>query len=62
VDVGDLEEPGVVRLDLRVQAPVHLGRLHLRPRGGDAGAAAAAGRALRLHAAKPPYPCRERDR
>jgi len=50
VDVGDLEEPGVVWLDLRVQA-LHLGRVHLHPRGGRGGGdarAAAAARAFRL--------------
>ena len=66
VDVGDLEEPGVVWLDLRVQA-LHLGRVHLHPRGGRGGGdarAAAAARAFRLQvqATQTPSPCRERRR
>ena len=66
VDVGDLEEPGVVGLDLRVQA-LHLGRVHLHPRGGRGGGdarAAAAARAFRLQvqATQTPSPCRERRR
>ena len=69
VDVGDLEGPGVVRLDLRVQPLLHLGRVHLHPLGGgrgggDARAAAAAARAFRLkvQATRTPSPCRERRR
>ena len=52
VDIGDLEEPGVVRLYLRVQAPRQRlrRRAHLRgDRDGEARAAAAA-RTFRLYA------------
>ena len=63
VDIGDLEEPGVVGLDQRVQAPRQRlrRRAHLRGGGrdGEARAAAAAARAFRLYATQQTRsPCR----
>lgn len=60
VDIGDLEEPGVVRLDLRVQAAPGR-RVHLRgggDRDGGEARAAAAARAFRLYATQSRSPCR----
>lgn len=61
VDIGDLEEPGVVRLDLRVQAPRQRLRRRAHLRGGRDGEAraAAAARAFGLYATQQtPSPCR----
>jgi hypothetical protein len=60
VDIGDLEEPGVVRLDLRVQGLRR--RIHLRGDGDGEARAAAAARAFRLYATQTPFPCKRRHR
>lgn len=62
VDARDVEEPGVVRLDVRVQIPPQRlpGEIHRRGRGGDGEArAAAAVSAVRpeMIIARVPSPC-----
>jgi hypothetical protein len=60
VDIGDLEEPRVVRLDRRVHRLRR--RIHLCGDGDGEARAAAAARAFRLSQPRPPFPAKAAQR